>query len=59
MIMMLGLGRASGSAALKKWTCVSMCEHELQDVMLDNMIVLSQDQDHQSEANKIWTIKLK
>ena len=57
--MMLGLGRASGSAALKKWTCVSICEHELQDVVLDNMIVLSQDRNHQREAKTIWTIKLR
>ena len=57
--MMLGLGRASGSAALKIWTCVSICEHELQDVVLDNMIVLSQDRNHQREAKTIWTIKLR
>ena len=46
--MMLGLGRASVSAPLKKCTCVNICEHELHDVVLNNMIVLNRDQDHKS-----------
>lgn len=41
---MLGQGRATGSAALKKWTCVSICEQNIR-----NMEVRTQNLHHQTE----------